>query len=63
MRHHATVPVWDHKRCVGAIAECAGCRYEAIKPNGFSMGLYNSPTAAATALVIASRESEVCYGR
>jgi hypothetical protein len=27
------------------------------------MGLYNSPTAAATALVIASRESEVCYGR
>lgn len=54
-RERACVPVHDGRRYFGKIAEAQPSRFEAVKPDGESLGLYNNATAAAHALIAAAR--------
>lgn len=59
-REMAAQPVFDGAVFIGFIVERSNSQIEASPANGPSIGCFNSPQAAAAALIAKAREAHPC---
>ena len=55
MSEHQSAPVHDGRHYLGSISEAKPSRFEAVLPNGKSIGLFSSSSAAVHAVIAAVR--------